>query len=262
MSPIFDVHPGSTWRDSYAATWNYLQRHYIINITDLCSTHIHVSLIPHYKMTDLKRVACAVIHFEPAFEALVPPERIGNAFVKSNWLDSPCLAEEGLSRFESFAVIERAQSTSNLIKTMQKPKDKCFGWNFECLDQHGTIEFRKPPASLTSTEALSWAELALNFIQAAIKYGTAERLRSVPATITGLRWFLGQVNIPTITEPSRLNRIWAGKEVHAALEPEVIPKQGSNLNLAMDERLRKKSEADEKRIRKQATSTRGPYWQR
>ena len=262
ISPIFDVYPLSGWRRHVIATWNFLEQHYAITTGDSCSTHIHVSLVPHYDLKDLKRVAVSIIHFEPAFEALMPEARRGNPFCQSNWLDSPRLAPAGLSRSESIAEIERKLDAYHVIASIQNGGDKCFAWNFESLKEHSTIEFRKPPASSSADEALSWAELALNFIQASLKYGTSRRLKMIPSTIRGLRWFLEQVYVPGINVPSRLDRIWAGKDENAALEPWVWSRRKLNGDMSLDARLRKLSAADLELVLTQAKFSKEPYWPR
>ena len=115
VSPIFLAFPGSTWRTDVEATWTYLSTYYGIVGTQYAGTHIHVGLEPDYSLTDLKRVAQAVIHFEPAFEALVPRARRGNVHARSNWLDAPGLARKGKSRSGSVAAIEEVSCFQDLL---------------------------------------------------------------------------------------------------------------------------------------------------
>lgn len=260
ISPIFNAYPGSGWRRHVIATWNFLEQHYSITTNDSCATHIHVSLVPNYDLKDLKRLAVSIIHFEPAFEALVPEARKGNPFCKSNWLDSPRLGRAGLSRSESIAEIERKLDAYHVIGAIQLCDDKFFAWNFDSLNQHNTIEFRKPPASSNADEVLSWAELTLNFIQASLKYGTWPRLRRIPSTIKGLRWFLEQICVPGMNVPSRLDRIWAGKDENAASEPWVWPRSKTARDMDMAAHLRKLSEADLEQVLTRAKSLKEPYW--
>ncbi len=260
ISPIFDAYPRSGWRGHVITTWKFLEQHYSITTNDSCATHIHVSLDPNYDLKDLKRLAVAIIHFEPAFEALMPVGRKGNPYCKSNWLENPRLGRAGLSRSESIADIERLLDVYHVIETIQTSDDKFFAWNFDSLNEHNTIEFRKPPASSSADEALSWAELALNFIQASLRYGTSRRLKRIPSTIKGLRWFLRQVCVPSMNAPSRLDRIWAGKDENAASEPWVWPRSKMSREMELAARLRNLSEADLERVLNQANSAREPYW--
>jgi Putative amidoligase enzyme len=260
VSPAFDIHRKSQWRGEVMATWRFLQKHHIIEANGLCGTHIHISIKPGYELVDLQRIACAVIHFETAIEAVVPPERRGNPFATSNWMASPLLAQKGLTRAESIALIERGRWDDEALKPVQEFGMRDYAWNFESLHKHGTIEFRKPPACTTPEEVLSWAELALNFIQAAIRYGTLERLLKVPATVGGLRWFLRQAEVPDLNEPDRLEMIWEGKDMNSAVEPAYEPRKGSTVDLQVDTKLKQMALEDIKRIRIHANSVQEPYW--
>lgn len=264
VSPIFRAFPGSRWRENVEATWTYLTNHYEITANDNCSTHIHISLDPVLSSLEVKRIAQAVIHFEPAFEALVPPARRQNDFVKSNWLDSPTLSQEDKSRSELISAIEAEGDTTHLIKLMQSKDNRNFGWNFWPLFGKGSIEFRKPPASTTLEEVLSWAELTLSFVQTAIRCETAQQLQEVPPTIGGLRWFVLQSAIPGMNEPARMHRLWEGKDPGAALEP--VPNckafwvwEGEKKAAAMA-RLKALAAADQRRIDMLKQTAREPYW--
>ena len=99
--------------------------------------------------------------------------------------------------------------------------DRSFGWNFCSWYDKRSIEFRKPPACKTSQEALSWAELAMSFVQASTRFESSQELQSIPPTIGGLRWFLRHfANDIGVNQPSRLDRLWRGKDPEAILEPE------------------------------------------
>lgn len=246
------------------ATWTYLTNHYRITANDNCSTHIHISLDPVLSLLEIRRIAQAVVHFEPAFEALVPPARRDNDFVKSNWLDSPILAEGDKSRSELISAIEAEGDIHRLINLMQSKDNRNFAWNFWPLFGKGSIEFRKPPASTTLEEVLSWAELTLSFVQTAIQCGSAQQLQKVPPTIGGLRWFVLQSAIPGMNEPARMHRLWEGKDPDAALEP--IPNcrafwiwDGQKKELEMA-RLTELAAADQRRINVLKRTAREPYW--
>jgi Putative amidoligase enzyme len=219
VTPILDASAGSRWRDDVQATWRYVRKHYQITADSTCSTHVHVSLVSGYTTNQLKRIASSVIHFETAFEALVPETRRANIHVKSNWLHSGSLARQGLSRSKSIAAIENARTTPDVVRLMQLRGQQGFAWNFRSLYFKRTIEFRKPPASVTADEALSWAELAMTFVQAAILHGSSAELSTYPAHVTGLNSFLKNVCVAGVNEPGRWYKLWNLKPVDAALEP-------------------------------------------
>jgi Putative amidoligase enzyme len=228
-TPVIDFKPG--WRDSVKMTWKYLEEDYRIIPTDDCATHIHISLTPQYTLDQLKRIASAIIYFEPAFEALVPDDRRGNLWCRSIWLEGPKFALQDKSRAQSIELVERAPNTMALLHLLHVIDDPRYAWNFwSLLSPKQTIEFRQPPACETADETLSWAELAVNFIQVSIKHGSAATLRLYPANAEGLRWYLGLVNERGVNEPDRLRGIWAGiYSPNAAMEPIYVPWGGDEL---------------------------------
>lgn len=244
--------------------WKFLQIHYAVSKNDRCATHIHISLDPFFTTLEIKRIAQAIIHFEPAFEALVPDVRRGVDAVKSNWLDSPSLMEWNITRAQLIAAIERELDNEGIVGLLQRPKDRNYSWNLRSLFGKKTIEFRKPPASTTSEEALGWAELAISFIQASVGYESVEKLQRVPATIGGLRWFVSQFTVPGVNEPARMQRIWAGKDMNSVVEPLPNPvgvwHWTGTAGREKVERLKGAAAADAERIRKMAMRAREPYW--
>jgi len=263
VSPVFRVFRGSNWRRDVEAMWGFLQKHYDIMGSGSCATHIHVQIAPNFTLTDIKRIAQAAIHFEPSFEALMPPLRRGNPYAKSNWLEGPRLGRAGLSRQESIAAIERVSDFHRLMELMQplQPNtDRSLAWNFYSLfTSTGTIEFRKPPVSLTPEENLSWAELALSFVHAAVRC-EASKMQKVPSNIGGLHWFLQQFNVPGMNEPARLQSLFRGKNPAAALEPSPQPQGDMEERMRLEAKLRKTIALDQLQIQAFAKTAREPYW--
>jgi Putative amidoligase enzyme len=203
--------------------WKYLEGHYKFTANDFCGTHIHIGQEPGFKLRDLKRVAQAAIHFETAFEVLVPEERRGNPYTKSNWLNGTGLGEKNLSRSASIAAIEAVPDEADLDKLLGLLQpidsanpynlyDRAYCWNFLSLYKIDSIEFRKPPASLSSIETLSWAELALSFVQASTcAHLSSKELQKIPPNVGGLRGFLSKYgNEPGLNQTARLNRLFRG----------------------------------------------------
>ncbi|KAF7511683.1 hypothetical protein GJ744_003846 [Endocarpon pusillum] len=264
ISPILVAYPGSKWREDVEATWKYLQDQYHITTNRRCSTHIHLSLDPFYTTPEIKRIAQACIYFEPAFEAIVPPVRRFNAYAKSNWLDSPTVAREDRSRSELIAAIEGAVQVDVIARLMQYRGDREYAWNFWALFRRRTIEFRKPPACTRPEEVLAWAELALSFIQACIKYENTTQLQKVPPTIGGLRWFLSQFTEAGVNEPKRMQRLWWGRSANAMVQPYPQPvgfwAWEVAARSAMIERLKRLREAEMKQSLVLARRGRAPFW--
>ncbi len=88
---------------------------------------------------------------------------------------------------------------------MQPIHARAYAWNFNnLLDNKRTIEFRYPLATTTVDQALTYAELAMLFIQAAVKHGTLEKLQKMPSTARELYRFLELAIVPRMNESGRL----------------------------------------------------------
>lgn len=242
--------------------WTYLHKYYLIQGSACCGTHVHISLKPIYSLQEIKRIAQAAIHFEPAFEVLVPPERRWNGYAKSNWIDNYGLALRAKSRLVSIQLIEESSSMSGLMLLLQPFYERNYCWNFASLMTKGTIEFRKPPVSTSADEALCWAELAMSFIQTSIQCESVEKLQKVPPNVGGLRWFVSRFNVPGKNEPARLERLWQGKHPKAMLQPIPSGQIYPGVPLTPRERLglARLVEADRQRIERLAKNPREPYW--
>ncbi|KAF7512351.1 hypothetical protein GJ744_001919 [Endocarpon pusillum] len=258
LTPLFVAFPRSPWRSHVQATWKFLQQHYEITDNKNCGTHVHISVEGGYSLEDVKRVASASIHFDTAFEALVPETRRGRCeFARSMWIDARKFAAKGRSRAEAILMINSVTDFHAFSSLVQPYTLRGYVWNFRSILKYYTIEFRKPPASKTADEALGWAELAMSFVQSSIRYGSPERLRLIPPTVGGLRWFLRQNHIARSNEPERLDQIWAGKDPNAFVEG--IPLEDVECPEGM-EKIAKMIERDRRDILKQIHSTQEPYW--
>jgi len=199
----------------------------------------------------------------------MPRNRRATHFAKSNWLQGHLLGHANKSRLESIAAIDDIpvvgdddELQDQIINLMQCDGDRDYAWNFINLCWgKGTIEFRKPPASTSAEEALCWAELAMSFIQAAVRYGTPRRLQRVPSTVGGLRWFLDQARRSGVNEPHRLDAIFAGHAGHEAVQPQFDPSDYiGEAGRVLVARLRNLAIIDQARIRQFARSATEPYW--
>lgn len=123
----------------------------------------------------------------------MPEERRGNGWAQSNWVENPKPAQEDKSRSDSINEIERACDIYAVVDLMQISGDPKFAWDLLPLTANKqTIEIREPPGSETADEASHWAEIALNFIQASLRYGSFKGLQKIPPKRQSPRWFLEQ----------------------------------------------------------------------
>ncbi|KAF2721381.1 hypothetical protein K431DRAFT_346457 [Polychaeton citri CBS 116435] len=104
----------------------------------------------------------SIIHFEPAIEAMIPSERRGNEYAKSNWIDNPNFARRNLSRDESMTLIQRCANIRELVVLMHPGDggfDKMYSWNITYINKsakQGTVEFRRGSASDNASDAFIW----------------------------------------------------------------------------------------------------------
>ncbi|KAL9086876.1 MAG: hypothetical protein Q9159_003964 [Coniocarpon cinnabarinum] len=199
-----------------------------------------------FSVPDVIHIAQAVLHFEPAFEAILPPNRRSNEYARSNWIDNPRLGRAGMSRIASMKSVGRCEIVDKVVSLISP--HRYYGFNFMNL-RHDlkTIEFRRGDASKTIQDVLMWVELALSFLFASMKVGKMEELLAHPNTIEGLRKFLVDADLPTakgLHDLSYLDPLFAGREHSSARrEPEVVDLE--NLSPEKQEKLCRKLKQDE-----------------
>lgn len=195
-------------------------------------------------LSDLMKIAQCIIHFEPAFEAILPEHRRGNIYAKSNWLDNPTLGHSGLSRQDSIQAIEMTSTVSGLVDLMNPSNDKMFGWNFLYMTdgKRATVEFRRGAGCTAVQYALMYAELTIAFVGAAIQ---SEGVVEIPATVGGLKFFLSKSGpIPKLVSLENLDVLFGGKSELAFCEPKTV----GDLSVDKLRKLQKKKEKDERKI--------------
>lgn len=263
ISPILRVQAGSAWRSHVAFIWFYLEKAYDIAANNSCGTHIHVSVAGGYTLVDLQRIACSIIYFEPALEAVLPPDRQGNMYAKSNRIDNKNFGYKNLSRRQAMDEIAACPNLRALVLLMNPPRegdhDKMFGWNFLNLLQssQSTIEFRRGAASTSSTDVFMWAEVALSFVRAAMRKGTRDNLSRIPPTVGGLLWFINAGQIPADEVDQRyIDRLFAGIDQYKSLSPTAC----GRLSPEKASKLKKKKLEDKKKNLMLLKTLQGPYW--
>ncbi len=229
------------WRECVKATWAFVERHYVVSKTNMCSTHVHVSVARQggsgMGRPNMKKIAQCIIHWEPALEVLVPEERRGNVYASSNWIDNKNF--ESLTRSEAIEMIENCRSLEEVILLMSpKPQGRFWAWNFQAMRKSRTIEFRKGGASLNGEQALAWAELVLLFIEAAVQTDI-ESLRTVPAIIKTLKIFLGEDKL------NNVKPLFEGKKDQESVQPTIVGKPSFDTELLRQKMLKK--DANEQR---------------
>lgn len=242
--------------------WRFLLADFHVSSNASCGTHVHLSRVGGYSLSDLKKICQSLIHFEPAFEAILPEERLGNEYGRSNWLDNKNFGHQNLSRRQSIAIIQRVSTMRELVLLMNPDHDKMFGWNFLYLlnNPHGTIEFRRGAASTSVQDVFIYIEIAMSFLEAAVRLGDVESLKSVPATVGGLQWFIQAAKlpdgIPGLFDSRYLKLFFAGKSQSAFREPRPL----GILSPYKLNKLNRKKEEDKRKNVAMTKILQEPYW--
>lgn len=246
VSPILTAYKGGeVWRESVSQMWRFLSLRYGVTADASCSTHVHLSLARGFSLTQLKRLAQAVIYFECAVEALMPPDRRGNEYARSNWIDNKHLAYKNLNRDQSMLAIEACKSQEEVIALMNPDKSKYFGVNFLALERYKTVEFRRGAASTKLNDVFMWVEFAMTFLQASIQLPSKNDFSRFQPTVGGLRNFFDNANLvedPGMNQRKYLDLLFHGHASNQRAEP--IPVKLETLSKEKKAKLSKKIEAD------------------
>ncbi|EAS31889.3 uncharacterized protein CIMG_07368 [Coccidioides immitis RS] len=262
ISPIFRAHSNSPWRSHIRFMWSFLSAKFNVTANSSCGTHVHLSLAGGYSLEGLKKVCQSIIHFEPAFEALLPQDRLSNEYARSNWLDNANFAHRNLSRRQSIALIGQASNMRDLVLLMNPNHDKMFGWNFLYLlnTPHGTIEFRRGAASTSVDDVFMWIEVAISFVHAALELGDPSTLEKIQPTVGGLLSFIKATNIfnnvPGMGDQRYLDLFFQGKSRSLLREPKPL----GQLSPAKAAKLKKKRDEDEQKNVAMTKMMHEPFW--
>ncbi|KAF7511700.1 hypothetical protein GJ744_003863 [Endocarpon pusillum] len=221
ISPVFNVFPGSPWRQSAEKFWRYLSNHCHIEGEVYHGTHVHVFTTPDINAGEGQRLAFAILQLETAIEALVP-DRAGHLDARSNWLHSEFLAGQASSRRDAVNFVEHQYWQFGLPTTMQchDSYDQNFCANFRGWERRGrtVIEFRTPPPSTSLLQALGWAEFTLCLVQASMRCPLRD-LVDIRANVGGCAGLCAGTLYTGLNEFDSLNAIWNGIPWNAMLEP-------------------------------------------
>jgi Putative amidoligase enzyme len=218
VSPAYQLPYLGIWRKDVEHTWTFFRENFAIDSNPSCGTHIRIAPYEGYALDKLKLVAQAVIQFEPAFLDLVPPyqrrspSQKGSGLAKSILLNSPGI--KGLSRPEAIDRVAGAHDVTQLVQLIHRePDDKHYSWNF--LGSHQGqrlwgpyVEFRQPPGCRSAEELISWTELAVLFVGAALREWDWKVFKDAPTGIQGLYQFMEKSSVLGMYRGSAWKTLW------------------------------------------------------
>ena len=225
MSPVFDTATHPRWREAVKQTWLYLIRYYDIQSNSETATSLVVSCNPVFaapKPTQFKRIAQAVIHFEPVLDLFVPARAGTTVVTKRNWRDNPLLGNQ--TQAESIALIEdipidntRTDRHINIrgspeamvgaIMGHYNPWDPIrYNWYFKKHGELDVITFGKGLVCERGEDVIRWSDFVLSFLRAAVSCPSPARLQRIAMNRCGLQYFLsGQLGI---TRRKLIQGVW------------------------------------------------------
>lgn len=187
VSCVLDNHNPATWVKEVQYVWSVIETYFTVVHNESTSTHVHLKrVLKDSKKGDLlyaQAVAKAVAFWDPFVLHLIPPARRSSIYAFSNCthgtklkLDLVNAGAKGRPYSEIFKTIDKFSSLQDVFEYMGQ--DKNYAWNFcnlvmprggDMKTATGTIEFRRPPASLHCRDVFKWITLGLAFVNGALR---------------------------------------------------------------------------------------------
>ncbi|KAL9081529.1 MAG: hypothetical protein Q9159_007291 [Coniocarpon cinnabarinum] len=189
ISPIL---PPSIFREIINPVWTYLPNHYEITSEGLLTTtHVHLATTnPVFSLPQLQLIAAAAIHWEPAWEAVIPWR--GNRTAKSVFMENRHFAPKRVTRAEAIEELKAQKSREELIDLMSPTGEKFWGFNFLNCSDDGcqTVEFRRGSLSTCKEDVIMWISVANSFMLAALACGSVDAILRATVTVHALEQFM------------------------------------------------------------------------
>ncbi|KAK7707092.1 hypothetical protein SLS64_007301 [Diaporthe eres] len=206
-----------------------------------CGFHIHLSPMGgDWTLDELKGISIGIIHFEQAFEAMIPETRRGNQFIRSNrFFGNEQL--KNLKHSECIAKIQSQKSVKGLAMVMSS--DRYTTWNFENLKEDsrkGTLEFRQPPGQTSAAGCLQWIELAISFVQSARRRNWHAKIREYPQTVSGLKKFVTEGFVEGLSIGDHLKPLMHSENADLSIVPKA-PEYDVSLMMKKEKEDKKKN---------------------
>lgn len=143
---------------------------YNLDTNRSCGFHVHLSPGSSssergdWTLHELKNISMAIVYFEDAFEVLIPETRRGNKWYRPNRAQN--IPFRKLNTKQCLQKTSEVKDIQSLCLLMHHTENS--NWNLMNICRPrgiGTVEFRQPPSITDAAACLSWAELAIDFVQ-------------------------------------------------------------------------------------------------
>ena len=122
VSPIHCVGGSTLRQESLRHLWDVLDACAIIETTQSCGTHVHISTLETWELSTLKNFARPIVYFEGAINVLLPKKRKQNMWAASNRVDNTNLKDRSLT--EIFTLIDAQTTVAEIIVLMNPTCDR------------------------------------------------------------------------------------------------------------------------------------------
>jgi hypothetical protein len=189
-TPWFQPASYPSWRDNIRAGWVLVGTHYTVQNPrfEQAKTSIAVGLPlddnereVSFPLTQFKRIAQAVVHFEDALQMLMPKDR----HQRRNWQDNVNLRK--VSRSRAITTIEKAADHKKLSALLCPQSGGNYCWEFS---QPRAVVFVQPGASQRAADLLRTTERTLTFIEACLDLQSPAQLQNFSPDVNGFSAFL------------------------------------------------------------------------
>ncbi|KAF9645640.1 hypothetical protein BDM02DRAFT_3189539 [Thelephora ganbajun] len=119
VSPIFRFTPNDPFQDHVHGVLDCIEPPCAVRTNDSCGTRIYVSPSNLCTLAQIKAVVRAVLHFEPAINALVPPHRLNNMWCKTFFLNNANFQDTDVA--QAIAQVDGAGSLKAIVDLMHPP---------------------------------------------------------------------------------------------------------------------------------------------
>lgn len=161
-----------------------------------CSTHIHIGYSGGWSLYDLKQLAKGWLWLERKIVEALPEHRqnciwgVPNHLCRSNDESSKLcdLYAEAIetNNFASlFSFVDEANSIEELM--IRAAPERLLAWSLKSTSTCGTVEFRRPPQSLSAEDTIHWVEMTIEIVVWALAADFKDELTlNAPAILTSI----------------------------------------------------------------------------
>ncbi|KAL9052593.1 MAG: hypothetical protein Q9162_005283 [Coniocarpon cinnabarinum] len=189
ISPILEP---SSFRQRIHIFWVFLPLNYKITHENLpTTTHVHFATKnPEFTLHQLVLIAAAWIHWEPAWEGVLPwrGDHVSGWLSRSLYMENKNFAPARVPRVEAINKLKSCSTLQSFLDTIHPTGKKYWGINFwHCQEgDTQTVEFRRGDMSTSGDHANMWMAVAVSFMLAALACGSVEEIMKAKVTVPAL----------------------------------------------------------------------------